>query len=155
VEFLHIKVYARTEDDVRVRGMVGGGAIDATLPMNAFVHRYNHTHGLNFLFANLVWRRPIGDAADRRAALTLRGGAGPVRPGRDVVMPGLSVQGYQFAGAGAQIGAGLDIRLTDWLWAMVEYKFTHASPELDLTAGGRGRMTADTHNVAVGVTIGK
>jgi hypothetical protein len=76
-------------------------------------------------------------------------------PGADIVMPGLNVQGYQFAGLGAQAGAGVDVRLSTWVSAMVEYKFTHASPELDLGAGGRGRMTANTHNLAMGITIGK
>jgi len=150
VEFLHIKVYARTADEVRIHGTYAGVPIDDRLPMNTFVDRYNQTHGLNFLFANLVWRQPLGG----RAALLLRGGAGPVRPGRDIVMPGLNVQGYQFAGVGAQAAAGLEVRLNGWLSALTEYKFTHARPELNLGAG-HGRMTADTHNLVFGVAIGK
>ncbi len=154
VEFLHIKVYARTHEDVRVHGTMSGIPIDQRLPMNIFVERYNQTHGLNFLFANLVWRQRLGGAG-ARTALVLRGGAGPVRPGRDIVMPGLNVQGYQFAGIGAQAALGLEVRLTRWLSAMTEYKFTHTRTELDLTAGGRGRMTAATHNLAMGITIGR
>jgi hypothetical protein len=160
VEFLHIKVYARTQDVVHVRGTVAGAAIDARLPMNTFVERYHHTHGLNFLFGNLVWRQALGGVG-ARTSLQVRGGVGPVRPGRDVVMPGslgvpaLNVQGYEFAGLGAQAAAGLNIRLSTSLSALVEYKFTHARPELDLTAGGRGRMTANTHNIVFGITIGR
>jgi len=154
VEFLHIKVYARTGDEVRIHGTYAGVPIDDRLPMNTFVDRYNQSHGLNFLFANLVWRQPLG-GSDARTALLLRAGAGPVRPGRDVVMPGLNVQGYQFAGVGAQAAAGLEVRLSRWLSAMAEYKFTHARPELELGHEGHGRMTADTHNLVFGVTIGK
>jgi len=153
VEFLHIKVYARTRDVVHVSGTFAGSAIDDRVPMNTLVDRYNQTHGLNFFFANLVWRQPLGRG--KRTALSVRAGAGPVMPGADIVMPGLNVQGYQFAGVGAQAAAGVDVRLLTWLSAMVEYKFTHARPELDLRAGGRGRMTANTHNLAMGFTIGK
>jgi hypothetical protein len=149
IEFLHAKVIARTEELVHVRGTFHNTAIDATLPMQTFVWRYNHTHGLNFLFANLLWRVAETD----RAALVLRAGAGPVRPGRDVVTPDLNVQGYQFAGVGGQVGAGVDVRLRKRLGVMVEYKLTYASPELDLTNGGKGRMTALTHNLAAGLTI--
>jgi hypothetical protein len=149
VEFLHIKVIARTEEMVHVRGTFQNVPVDATLPMQTFIWRYNHTHGLNFLFANVLWRA----AATERAALVLRAGAGPIRPGRDVVTPDLNVQGYQFAGFGAQIGAGVDVRLKKRFGAMIEYKLTHASPELDLTNGGKGRMTALTHNLAAGLTI--
>jgi len=154
VEFLHIKVYARTSDQVRMHGTYNGQPIDARLPMNTVVARYNQTHGLNFLFANLVWRQPLGGRG-ARAALLLRGGAGPVRPGRDIVMADLNVQGYQFAGIGAQAAAGLEVRLNGWLAALAEYKFTHARPELNLGAEGHGRMTAASHNVVFGVTVGK
>lgn len=154
VELLHSKVLARTQDMVQVLGTAGGVPIDAQLPMSTFVNRYNHTHGLNFLLANVVWRQPLGDPG-ARIALLVRGGAGPVIPGRDVVMPGLNVQGYEFSGIGAQAAAGVTARLTSMLSAMVEYKFTYARPEIDLTAGGRGRLTAASHHIAAGLTIGR
>ncbi|MBK9243000.1 MAG: hypothetical protein IPL75_22675 [Acidobacteria bacterium] len=154
VELLHSKVLARTRDVVQVRGTAAGVAINGLLPMSTFVNRYNHTHGLNFLLANVVLRQPLGDPTSR-VALLVRGGAGPVIPGRDVVAPGLNVQGYEFAGIGAQAAAGVTARLTSMLSAMVEYKFTYARPEIDLTAGGRGRLTAASHHIAVGLTIGR
>lgn len=154
VEFLHIKVYARTHEMVQVRGTFAGLHFDDRLRMDTLVQRYNHTHGLNFLFANVVWRQPLGPAG-ARTTVSIRGGAGPVVPGADVVMPGLNVQGYQFTGLGAQAAAGLDIRLSTWVSVLLEYKFTHTRPQLDLAAGGRGRMTASTHNLAMGLTIGR
>jgi len=155
-EFLHLKTYARTDDSFRTVGTVQGLAVDAVIPMNTLVYRYNHTHGLNFLFANLVWRRALGSSPDRpRAALVIRGGAGPVRPGVDVVTPAMNVQGYQLAGWGQQIAGGVEWRLTGWLWVMAEYKLTHAAPEIDLAAGGRGKFDALTHNLAFGITLGK
>ena len=154
VELLHSKVYARTSETVEVRGTAAGVPVNQRLPMTLFVHRYNHTHGLNFLLANVVWRQPLGDSG-ARLALLVRGGAGPVIPGRDIIMPGLNVQGYEFSGIGAQAAAGLTARLTTRLSAMVEYKFTYGRPEIDLTGGGHGRMTAVSHHVVFGVTVGR
>lgn len=155
-EFLHIKTYARTGESFRTVGTIQGAAVDAVLPMDALVYRYNHTHGLNFLFANVVWRRALGAASDRpAAALTIRGGAGPVRPGVDVVTPTMNIQGYQLAGWGQQIAGGVEWRLKGWLWAMAEYKLTHAAPEVDLAAGGRGRFDALSHHLAFGISIGR
>jgi hypothetical protein len=75
VEFLHIKVYARTRDIVHVSGTFAGSAIDDRLVMFSFVERYNQTHGLNFLFANLVWRQPLGGPG-ARTTLSVPGDAG-------------------------------------------------------------------------------
>lgn len=153
VEFLHVKLYARTDDVVRVHGTFAGQPLDDALSMKLFVDRYNHTHGLNFLFANLAWRVPLGAGATPAAALLLRGGVGLVRIGRDVVLQDLNVQGYQIAGIGAQFAAELQVRLKGRLGAMGEYKLTHAHPELKLTDLGRGRLRAVTHHLAFGITI--
>jgi hypothetical protein len=154
VELLHNKVYARTGDTVHVRGAFAGVPLDASVPMNTYVQRYNHTHGLNFLMANVVWRRPLGGASGRFALMT-RGGVGAVYPGRDVVMGDLNVQGYEISGVGIQAAVGLTARLSHLFSAMVEYKFTHTRPEIDLTNGGRGRMTAASQHIVAGIAIGR
>lgn len=154
IELLHNKVYARTGEVVRVRGTLAGTPIDSPMLMNVLVQRYNHSHGLSFLLANVVWRQPLGEPGSRFAVLA-RAGAGPVVSGRDIVMNGLNVQGYELSGLGAQASAGLTTRLAGKVAAMVEYKFTSARPEIDLTAGGRGTMSAASHHLAVGLTIGR
>ena len=153
-ELLHNKVYARTGDTVRVRGTTAGMPIDALVPMDSLVQRYNQSHGLSFLLANLAWRRPLGHPGSR-VAILLRTGVGPVVSGRDIVMPGLNVQGYEISGLGGQAAAGLTTRIAGRISAMAEYKFTYARPEISLTGGGRSRMTAASHHLAVGLTIGK
>jgi hypothetical protein len=152
LELLHNKVYARTGELVDVQGRSAGGSVNGRFPLNAFVYRYNHTHGLNFLLANLVWRRPFGGS---RFALMLRGGAGPVVPGRDIVMPDLNVQGYEYAGLGSQVAAGVSARFSRLFSALVEYKFTYTRPEIDLDTGGRGRMTAASQHIVAGLVVGR
>jgi hypothetical protein len=153
-ELLHNKVYARTGDIVPVRGTDAGLPIEGPLLMNTVVQRYNHSHGLSFLLANLVWRQPLGQPGGR-VAWHLRSGIGPVVSGRDIVMTGLNVQGYEFSGIGAQAAAGFTARIAGRVAAMVEYKFTYARPDISLTGGGHGRMTAASHHVAAGLTFGK
>ena len=153
VEFLHAKVYARTDEVVHVRGTLAGLAIDDDVLMYTLVERYNHTHGLNFFLANFAWRMPIGSGPTPAAAVMVRAGVGAVRIGRDIVMPGLNVQGYQITGIGEQVGAGLDVRIKGRLSAMAEYKLTYASPQIDLTPGGHGHLTALTHHLTFGISI--
>lgn len=152
-ELLHNKVYARTADFVPVRGTLGGAPINLPLRMNTYVERYNHSHGLSFLLANVVWRQPLGGGSQPRLALNVRGGAGPVISGRDIVMSGLNVQGYELSGLGAHASAGLTARIAGAVSLMAEYKLTYARPEITLTGGGHSRMTAVSHHIAAGLTI--
>jgi hypothetical protein len=151
VEFLHAKAIGRTDRIVRVTGLEAGLPIDATLQMDTIVQRHSMTHGLNFLFANLVWRRPLGAVAGAfdRAALMFRAGAGPVVPGVDSVIDSISVQDYQLAGLGLHAAAGVDVRIRGRLRAMLEYKLTRARPSIDVF-GGTTATTTLTHHVAVG-----
>jgi hypothetical protein len=153
-ELLHNKVYARTGETVRVRGTIAGQPVDARLLMQDFVQRYNQSHGLTFLLASVVWRRALGEPGSRFALLA-RGGAGPVVSGRDIVMTGLNVQGYEVSGVGAQAAAGFTARIAGKVAAMAEYKFTYARPEIGLSGGGRGRMAAASHHIAMGLTFGR
>lgn len=153
-ELLHNKVYARTGEMVRMRGIEAGVPVNAIVRMDSRVQRHNQSHGLTFLLASAVWRRPLG-ASDSRVALLLRGGAGPVVSGRDIVMTGLNVQGYEVSGLGAQAAAGFTARISGAISAMAEYKFTYARPGLDLTGGGRTAMTAASHHIALGLTVGR
>jgi hypothetical protein len=154
VELLHNKVYARTGEVVRVRGTSAGTTIDSPLLMNTLVQRYNQSHGLSFVLANLVWRQSLGEPGSRFSVLA-RAGTGPVISGRDIVMNGLNVQGYELSGIGAHASAGLTTRIAGRVSAMVEYKFTYARPEINLTGGGHGRMAAASHHITAGLTIGK
>ncbi len=153
-EFLHIKVFSQTDRSVFTTGTDAGVAVSASRRMDQIVQRHNLTHGLNFWLANLVWRRPIGDAARARpVTLVLRAGGGFVMPGVDSVVDHISVQEYQVAGAGGQLAAGLDVKAHRRLSLTVEYKLTRARPVIDIR-NGTARMTALSHHVAAGFAIG-
>ena len=49
-EFLHLKVYAKTDEPVALVGRINGAPVSATERMDARVSRYSMSHGLNFMF---------------------------------------------------------------------------------------------------------
>jgi opacity protein-like surface antigen len=155
-EWMHPKVYADTSRVVHVVGRSGGTTVDTTARMDTFVQRYNMSHGMNFVLANVVGRMPL--AADSagfvsRVALTGRIGIAQMLPHAESTVGGLSRDQYQRAGIGFQVAGGVDVRLAGRLSATLEYKFGHARPEIAI-ADGTGRTTANVHQVAFGLAFG-
>ena len=154
IEFIHLKVIADTSREYAVSGRAAGNVLPpGRARMSEIVEQYQMTHGLNFVLVNLVTRTPIGGGGSPRVALVARGGAGPVIPHAETRVAGQSQAQYEYAGVGAHAAAGLDLKLRGRASALIEYKVTIARPEIDL-ASGTGRMTALTHQVAVGFAFG-
>ncbi len=156
VEWVHPKVYAETSEPVRVSGRIAGVTVDATTRMDTLVQRYSMSHGMNFVLVSAVARMPIGGgsgADTSRLALVARAGAGPMRPHGESMVGGTFVEGYEWAGIGTQFAGGIDVRLAGWLSGELEYRFSHASPEITI-AEGTGHTTANAHQVTFGLAFG-
>jgi hypothetical protein len=156
VEWVHPKVYAETSKPVRASGRIAGTPVDATTSMDTFVQRYSMSHGMNFVLFNFVARVPIatdGGRGTSRMALIARAGAGPMRPHGETQIAGTFVEGYEWAGLGSQLAGGIDVRLVGRLSGTLEYRFSHAHPEITI-AEGTGRTTANAHQVTFGVAYG-
>jgi opacity protein-like surface antigen len=155
VEWVHPKVYAETSEQVRVSGRIAGAPVDATTRMDTFVQRYSMSHGMNFVLVNVVARVPIArdGGGDSRLALIARAGAGPMLPHGETEVGGTFVEGYEWAGLGSQFAGGLDVRLVGRLSGTLEYRFSHARPEITI-ANGTGRTTANAHQITFGVAYG-
>jgi hypothetical protein len=138
LEFIHLKVIARPEE------------------LGPEVTRYQMTHGLNFLVVNLVNQIPLGRSAygDPPVSLFSKLGAGITIPHAETTVFGEAQEQYEIAGLGAQAALGLSIRLKGRLSLTTEYKLTYARPEISTALNGRGRTTALSHHVAVGVAFG-
>lgn len=138
IEFIHLKVIAHPED------------------LGPDVTRYQMTHGLNFLVANLVNRVPIGRSAsgDAPVALITRAGGGITIPHAETTVRGVAKEQYEVAGAGAHAAIGLDIRLKGRWSVISEYKLTYAKPTITTAHNGTGRTTSLSHHAAVGFAFG-
>lgn len=150
-ELIHLKVIADTARTYQASGLIGGDvAISGDIQMNTFVQRYSMTHGLNYLLGNVVWRTPIG-----AHAVMIRGGLGPTLPHAETTVNGIVQEQYEYGGPGVHGAAGLDLRIRGRFSAMVEYKLTMSRPEISVALGGNGRVTAVTHQIAVGLAFGQ
>lgn len=149
LEFIHLKVIAQTERDVRTHGTVDGVPVDAVQPMDQFVQQYAMTHGLNFFIVNLVRSQPVSS----RGSVVGRVGVGGTMPHAESTIRGVNREQYEYAGPGMHASAGYEFHVRRWLSLFTEYKFTAARPAISVHAG-TGQTTAVSHHVAAGFTFG-
>ena len=88
-----------------------------------------------------------------RVVAVVRAGAGPMRPHAESNVNSVAQEQYENGGLGAQVGGGLELSLWRGLGAVGEYKFTWASPEIEV-AGGQAKVPARSHHVTFGVRYG-
>jgi hypothetical protein len=152
-EWIHAKVYAHVDRPVHARGILRGLPIDAAISVSSVVSRVSMSHGLNFILANVSARHGFGprDATGaHRLTSVVRAGAGPTLPHAESQIDGVSVEQYESGGLGVQVGGGLEFSLWRGFGTLGEYKFTWASPEIDV-AGGQATISSRTHHVAFGI----
>lgn len=138
LEFIHLKVIANPDQ------------------LGPDVQQYRMTHGLNFIVANLVSRKPLGRSAYGEPAIALvsRIGAGVTVPHAETVILGVSKEQYEYAGLGAHAAIGISARLKGRLSLVTEYKMTYAKPRITTAHNGTGRTTTLTHHIAAGFAFG-
>ena len=153
-EVIHAKVLAQVDRVVRIRGTLRGAAVDASLPMSSVVQRLALSHGLNFIFANIALRRELGPVDSRgrsRLVAVVRAGAGPTVPHAESTVDHVNRDQYEGGGLGAQAAGGLEMTLWRGLGVIGEYKFTWATPRIDV-AGGQATVPARSHHLVGGLT---
>lgn len=152
-EVIHAKVYAQTDRLVHFRGTLDGADIDATVPLSSVVQRLAMSHGLNFILANVVLRRELGpvDAAGTpRFAIVARLGVGPTVPHAETTVENTNRDQYESGGLGAQVAGGVEGTVWKRLAVLAEYKFTTATPELELD-GGTITVPSRSHHLVGGL----
>src|SRR5262245_46674616 len=155
-EWIHAKVYAEVDRDVHARGTLVGVPIDAVVPLSSIVERVSMSHGLNFVFANIAARRgfgPVNAGGVHRAVAVVRAGAGPTMPHAESQIGDVYFEQYESGGLGVQAGGSVELSLWRGVGALGEYKFTWASPEIEV-AGGQARIPARSHHFVFGVLYG-
>jgi hypothetical protein len=152
-EVIHAKAFAEGDRLVRFTGTLNGADIDAAMPLSSVVQRLAMSHGLNFIFANVVLRRELGpvDAAGTpRFAIVARVGAGPTVPHAETTVENVNRDQYEGGGLGVQVAGGFEAMVWKRLGILAEYKFTSATPELDVD-GGTITVPARSHHIVGGL----
>lgn len=153
-EWIHAKVFAEVERTVHVTGTLRGAPVDASMPLSSIARRLSMSHGLNFILANVAARRGFGPANSsgvHRVVGVVRAGAGPTMPHAESHLDNVTMEQYESGGLAIQIGGGIELSLGHGLGAVGEYKFTDASPEIDVP-GGTATIPSRSHHIAFGIT---
>jgi hypothetical protein len=146
-EFIHAKAYARLDRRPTGTGTLRGQRVEGAR-IGDLVQHFAISHGLNFILANVVVRKPL---AATRLGLVARAGLGPMRPHGETELDGRRLENYEWAGVGAQVAAGVELRLWRGLHGLLEYKLTSARPRIAVYAG-EARVSTLSHHFAVGAT---
>jgi hypothetical protein len=154
-EFIHAKVFAEVDRDVHATGTRFGTSLNSDVRLSSIVQRLSMSHGLNFILLNVAARRGLGPAAAsgaHRIVGVVRVGAGPTMPHAESLLDNVTMEQYEGGGLGVQVGGGIELSLGHGVGALGEYKFTDASPEIDV-AGGTAKIPSRTHHVVFGVLV--
>jgi opacity protein-like surface antigen len=151
-EFIHLKVYARTDAVTRVSGRFMGTPFDHEVPVADIPESFSLSHGLNFALVNVVARGVLSSSggADGRVELLGRVGLGPTIPHAESRVDGVFHEGYEIGAPGLHVAGGIEVRLVRGLSAMAEYKLTSTNQTVAISEGhAHGRFTS--HHVVFGV----
>jgi opacity protein-like surface antigen len=153
-EFIHAKVFAEVDRDVHATGTRFGTPFSTDVRLSSIAQRLSMSHGLNFILVNVAARHGLGPAdatGAHRIVGVVRAGAGPTMPHAESQLDNVTMEQYEGGGLGVQVGGGIEISLGHNVGALGEYKFTSASPEIDV-AGGTAKIPSRTHHIAFGLT---
>jgi hypothetical protein len=151
-EYIHPKLYARTEETVTASGTRGGAPVNGPVRLDSFVQRFSISHGLNYLLMNAVFRRSFDDAERPRGWLIARAGAGLTIPHGESEIAGARQEQYEIGSIGFHLAIGGELRITRVLSAMTEYKFTTTAESVSV-AGGTVDGRFSSHHIAGGIVI--
>jgi hypothetical protein len=101
------------------------------------------SHGLNFVLGNVSYRTSPGCGG--RCALIARGGAGVTVPHVEATFRGRDTSSYQFAGFGAQVGAGVELKLMPHVHAIADARLTYARVHADLAGAKLSALFTSGH----------
>ncbi|HEX8820734.1 MAG TPA: hypothetical protein VF794_12470 [Archangium sp.] len=151
LDFFHDKVFADTEQAVRVTGTRGGEPVEGMEPMAATVQRFNMSHGMNYLTLDVLhrWNTCPEPGCTGRVQPYVGAGAGLVIPHVEATMGDQAVSEYQVRGPAFQVLGGVAWPFASRFALSSEYRFTHTSPTVDVP-GGTLETSIDTHHLIAG-----
>ncbi len=154
VEFIHAKIYSNSQQIVFVSGTKEGGRMDSTMRLGELVQGFSMTHGLNFLFFNLVGRFNFSEKDGNllnKIKLFVRLGIGPSIPHTESVIQGIKKEQYELHIPAYQIAAGPEIKIWRSLRLLMEYKGTWVRVKDAQIANGYAETKLWTNHLVLGV----
>lgn len=153
LDFTHYKVYAETAQVGGVQGTWMGDAVAGAAPLDRYVQRFELSHGVNMLSANVVYRFTSPTLWSGR--LTPYAGAGPAvyLPHTESTVGAVPHEAsYHASGVGVHLQAGARYRLTERWSVFAEAKFDRGRVKVDV-ASGSARTTLQTVHLVGGIAL--
>lgn len=143
-EFIHLKVYARTDRVSEASGRVLGAPVSERVRVGDILDSLSISHGLNFAVFNVVARHAAGGAGSGgRVALLARFGLGPTIPHAESRIDGEFHEGYELGAVGLHASGAAEVRLVRGVAVLLEYKVTHTGQTVAVARGEvQGRFTS-------------
>jgi lipid A oxidase len=155
-EFFHMKMYAETDDTVRITGRRDGVPLNDTETIDQTIQSFSLSHGLNYALGDVVYRwMPGRRGEDFLGHLTPYAGIGLglAIPHVESEVNGSFHEEYQVHGPGVEGLAGVNVALTRHWGLMFEYKFTYANLDSLDIPGGSIEVTPLNHHLVTGLTF--
>jgi hypothetical protein len=146
-EFIHLKVFANSQQRVRVSGVRRIVPINAELPLGDIVQQYSISHGVNLLLVNVATRHRLERVADGRLFLTARAGLGPTIPHTESRIEGQGQEQYEIGRLAWQASGGAEFRLWRQWYLFGEYKFSRTRQRGKVFAGTAESLLRTHHGV--------
>ncbi len=151
-EFIHAKIYTDAGQSVYVSGTRKGEPVNSTIKLGELIQGFSISHGMNFLFFNLVGR--VGIVINKRSdklGLYGRAGIGPQIPHSESVIEGENRAQYELHGPAYQIAAGLEVNIWKKLDLLIEYKYTFTEVKGIKIPHGSAETRLKTSHLVFGV----
>ena len=151
-EFVHLKTITRPDAVVQADGRLAGQTVTGPRPLGTVLPRFELSHGLNLILANVVVRFPTRKAdapgGGPRLAMTGRGGVGPTVPHVEARFQNQDEDGYHVGRAAWHAAIGIEVRLWGRLHAVSEVKWTTTRQRLQAAGAGIDGRFRTRHLIA-------
>ncbi len=148
-DFLHYKVFAEVQRDVRISGVNQGVAIDEVAPMETVVQRYDVANGVNLLpFTIIARHRGQRDERYTNGRVQLYGGLGV---GPTLLYTQSSVHGrtrggpYEFGNPVVQLVGGVQFHVSRSWDVFFESKYTRTEADGSIAGGSSSADLSSNH----------
>ena len=156
VDFTHAKMYAELDDTVNVTGNRVGVPVSGAEPLRNTFKELSFSHGYNLLTFNGMYRWfPKGVRDDTflgRLQPYVGLGLGVAVPHVEVEINGNKTEEYQYTGPAFQGLGGVNFDVYKKFSIFLEYKFTYADINADLTSGGSVEIEPWTNHFIFGLS---
>ena len=153
-EFIHAKIYSDAQQIVHVSGIRQGKPVDSAIRLGDIVQGFSMSHGLNFLFLNLVGRFGLfknkSDSSDK-VGVYGRMGIGSLIPHIESIIEGEEKEQYELHGPVYQLAAGSEVNIWEKFNLLFEYKYTFANAKNVKIPYGHAETELKTNHLVFGV----